>query len=419
MKALHTKALARTLLATVTGGLLLSGLASAQAPTKLVVWLTGDPTAATIMKTATDLYTKAHPNVTFDLQAIPWGDSHTKILTAAAARQGPDIITGGLSWGIELGNLGGMVNLTKQYPALDKLVKAEAIPGLLASVVTTDNQLYAAPFNLTVQLQFSRPDLLKAAGINGNPQTWEQLTSAIDKLQAKGKKGFMIQWGNLDWIGYFPYLYQAGGSLYDKGCTKATVNSAAGVKALTFYRDFYTKYKLPTDNSPDLGGGLDNGNYPLGTSYNTFNFDITYPKMKGKWAISPLPAGPTGKRTSFLGGTVIGIMAYSKNADAAADFLKTLYTAKVSDALVSNARKQGLYFIPPVAEFSKALGLPADQSKALIAQLKEGAGPPNCKGWEASNADMVKALQSVILNKVDPKKALDQVAAAMDANLKK
>ncbi|CAM4272439.1 hypothetical protein DEMA109039_12940 [Deinococcus marmoris] len=37
------KVLSRTLLATATGGLLLSGLASAQAPTKLTIWLTGDP----------------------------------------------------------------------------------------------------------------------------------------------------------------------------------------------------------------------------------------------------------------------------------------------------------------------------------------------------------------------------------------
>ena len=419
MKALPTKALARTLLATLTGGLLLSGLASAQSPTKLTIWLTGDPTEVNVIKTATDLYTKAHPDVTFALQAIPWSDAHAKILSAAAARQGPDLITGGLSWGIELGNLGGMVNLTKAYPALDKEVKTKNLPGIVQSVVTPDGQLYAMPYNLTVQLQFYRPDLLKAAGVAGPPKTWDQLTTDIGKLKAAGHKGYMVQWGNLDWLGLFPYLHQAGGSYYDKGCTKATVNSPAGVKALTYFAGLYHKFKVPTDASPDLGGGLDNGNYPLGTSYSTFNFDITYPKMKGKWAISALPAGPTGKYTGFLGGTVIGIMAYSKNQDAAADFLKSLNDASVSKALITNAFKAGLYFIPPRSDFAANLSLPADQKAALLNQLKDSAGPPNCPGWEASNPDVAKAVQTVILNNADPKAALDQAAAVMDANLKK
>ena len=411
--------LSRTLLGVLSGGLLLSGAAFAQNPTKLTIWLTGDPTEVNVVKTATDLYTKAHPNVTFALQAIPWSDAHAKILSAAAARQGPDIVTGGLSWGIELGKLGGMVDLTKQYPALDKQVKSDYIAGILQSVVTTDGQLYAMPYNLTVQLQFYRPDLLKAAGASGPPKTWDQLTTDIGKLQAAGHKGYMVQWGNLDWLGLFPYLYQAGGSYYDKGCTKATVNSPAGVKALTYFAGLYHKFKIPTDASPDLGGGLDNGNYPLGTSYSTFNFDTTYPKMKGKWAISPLPAGPTGKYTGFLGGTVIGIMSYSKNQDAAADFLKSLNNAKVSQALITNAFKAGLYFIPPRADFAQFLSLPTDQKAALTTQLKDSAGPPNCTGWEASTQDVAKAVQSVILNNTDPQKALDQAAAVMDANLKK
>lgn len=409
----------RKLFAALSAGLLLSGAALAQSPTKLTVWLTGDPTEVKVLQTAADLYTKAHPGVTFAMQAIPWSDAHAKVLAAAAARTGPDIISGGLSWGIELGKLGGMVNLTKQYPDFAGEVKKEANPAILKAVTSTDGQLYAVPYGLTVQLQFLRPDILKAAGVNGAPKTWDQLTTAIEKIQASGKKGYLVQWGNLDWIGYFPYLYQAGGSLYDAGCTKATINSPAGVKALNFFASLYNKFKLPTDASPDLGGGLDNGNYPLGTSYSTLNFDTAYPKMAGKWAISKLPAGPTGKSTAFIGGTVIGITAYSKNQDVAADFLKTLYDPKVAEAVIKGADKAGVFFIPPVNNYAQYLNIPADRKAALVAQLKDAAGPPNCDGWEASTPAVLKAIQSVVLNKADPKAALDQAAAVMDSNLKR
>lgn len=406
----------RLITASLTAGLLLTGVSSAA---NLTIWLTGDATETAVMKTATDLYTKAHPDVTFSLQSIPWSDAHAKVLAAAAARSGPDIISGGLSWGIELGKLGGMVDLTTKYPALTSTVTKTANPGVLKSVISTDGKLYAVPYNLTIQLQYLRPDLLKAAGVSGAPKTWDQLSADIGKLQTGGKKGYVVAWGNLDWIGYFPYLYQAGGSLYDKTCSKAIINSAQGVKALTFFASLYTKYKLPTDANPDLGGGLDNGNYPLGTSYSTLNFDTTYPKMAGKWAISKLPAGPTGKSTGFIGGTVIGITSYSKSPDVAADFLKTLYDPKVAQAVIKGADKAGVFFIPPRTDFAQYLNLPAERKAALIAQLGDAAGPPNCSGWEASTPDVLKAIQSVILNKADPKAALDQAAAAMNSNLKR
>ena len=74
-----------------------------------------------------------------------------------------------------------------------------------------------------------------------------------------------------------------------------------------------------------MESGLENGEYPIGQTGNWALFGIPAgrPKLEGKWAIAALPAGPSKKRTAFIGGRVIGIMSYSKNQDAAANFLRT------------------------------------------------------------------------------------------------
>ena len=68
---------------------------------------------------------------TVTVEAVDWGTAHAKILTAATSGEGPDIMTGGLSWGIEFGELGGMIDLNAQYPDDVAVIQAADNPGNL------------------------------------------------------------------------------------------------------------------------------------------------------------------------------------------------------------------------------------------------------------------------------------------------
>ncbi|GEM47874.1 extracellular solute-binding protein [Deinococcus cellulosilyticus] len=407
-------------LKTLTAVLALS-LSAAQAE-KLTIWLVGDnANMATIVQPAADLYKAKHKDVTFEIRTIPWSDAYTKYLAAIASRTGPDIITGGLSFGISLGEQGGLINLSQKYPAFAAQVRKVAQKGVMNSITATDGTLYAVPFDLTVQLMYYRTDVLQQAGIKGAPKTWADYTKAVEKLRASGKKGAMIQWGNAGWLSYFPYLYQAGGQLYDDKCTKAVINSPEGVTALRYFADFYTKYKSPTDGWPDLEAGLASGDYPIGITGNWSlgSLPVAQPKIDGKWKAAKLPAGPTGKSTAFIGGSVMGVMSYTKVPDLAVDFMKFLYTGPAVKAMINSANKVGTLWIPARTDMASQLNLPADRKSALIAQLKDAEGPANCKGWEESGDAVQKAIQAVIFNGTDPKDALDAAAATMNRNLKK
>ncbi|NTY02461.1 extracellular solute-binding protein [Deinococcus sp. JMULE3] len=384
---------------------------------KLTIWVVGDETTPKILQPAVDLYKKDHPNVTFEVRAVPGDQAFTKYLAALASRSGPDIITGYLSYGIEIGKKGGLLNLQEKYPALVSSVRKTANKGILDSITSVDGNVYALPYDLTVQLMYYRKDLVKTP-----PRTWAELTATLDKLRASGNKGLVQQWGNAGWVGFFPYLKQAGGNLYDARCTQATINSAAGVTALTYYAQLYTKYKGPTDGWPDMEQGLENGDYALGMTGNWSMQSIRTgrPKLAGKWGITMLPKGPSGKSTAFEGGSLIGIMSYTRVPDLAADFIKQLYSTRTTVAMIKGANELGTLWLPAGRQdLVTQVNLPADQKAILMRQLSDSDGPPNCPGWEQSGDAVQKAVQQVVFNGASPKAALDDAAKTMNANLSK
>src|SRR5690242_8264876 len=62
----------------------------------LSVWGMGEE-AKTLPKLA-EQFTKENPNITINVQALPWNQGHEKLLTAIASKKGPDVIQMGTSW---------------------------------------------------------------------------------------------------------------------------------------------------------------------------------------------------------------------------------------------------------------------------------------------------------------------------------
>lgn len=79
----------------------------------LTIWATGGDADAAVIAAAANAFELTNPNVTVKVEAISWGDGLAKVLAAAAAKKGPDIFTGGLSWGISAGNKGALADLRK------------------------------------------------------------------------------------------------------------------------------------------------------------------------------------------------------------------------------------------------------------------------------------------------------------------
>ncbi|KAA9377448.1 extracellular solute-binding protein [Microbispora cellulosiformans] len=386
--------------------------ADANAPAAITWWSTGGDDESAAFQKAADLYTKSHPNVTIKVQTLSWDDAYAKLLAASTSRSGPDVISGGMTWTIQFGLRGGMVDLRK-YGA--EQLKAQAQPAQWKSAVSPDGTVYGIPLDMSTEALYYRTDLLEKAGIKEPPTSWDELTADIGKLKDAGvKTPFSIDWGNLDWIGYFNFLYQAGGSFYTPDC-KPSLGTPEAERALSFWIDLHRKYGAPTD-TVTTSDALDAGTAMVyGGTWNALGIDTSKPKLKGKWAVAPLPAGPAGP-TTFIGGRAVGVTSYSKHIQQAADFVKYLYTDEAVDAVNAESKARNVAYIPPRPD--KVAGSPfqPQHSQVFAKIISTGAAAPGCPGWDESAGDVAKHLQSAILGKADMKTALGEAAKVMERN---
>jgi multiple sugar transport system substrate-binding protein len=367
------------------------------------------------LQAAIERFRQSHDAVAVEMEIISSDSSHERMLEAVYAKSGPDIIIGGFEWGIEFGQAGGMIDLKEKYPEIYNQIATITHPQVLKQTIASPGgEVFGVPYDLTPMLMYYRTDLVPAP-----PGTWDELTAEITRQQSAGNQGFMLQWGGIGtiWHGYADFLFAAGGSFYDEGCTKATINSPEGVIALQFYADLFNKYHAPTDDWPDLQSALNSREFSFGISGAWVAFGLDeYPDLVGNWSAATLPAGPSGKGTSFISGRMIGIMSYSKNADIAAEFIRSLYVWETQEAMAQEAASLHIQLghIPPSAEYYTLIQGP-DWLKAVIRDaLEDSRSTPNCRGWNDAVDFLTESLRNVVGNNVDPQTALDSVAAKMD-----
>lgn len=379
---------------------------------KLVVWMVGDDKTPRVMQPAVEAYRAAHPDVAIEVRDVPWADAMTKYSAALASQRGPDLITGSTSYAIVLGAKGALVDLNQAAPDLTRLLAQHANPGALRAIRRADGALHGAPFDMHVQLQYYRSDLAAAA-----PTDWAGFLATARTLRTQGH-GFAQQWGNTSWLGFYPYLRQSGGAVYDDSCKRAVVDSPEAVRALTYYAALYRELKAPTDGWPDADGGLESGAYALMQSgtWLLSRMDMTHKGLVGKWAAAPLPVGPTGKRTAILGGTVLAITRFSPNRALALDFMRSLYQPDITRRMAEAALAYGGMWLPSGRQDVIAT-LPLPFRQALLDQLADAEGPPPCPAWLRQDYLLTRAVQRVVLAGGDPQAELSRAAAVMNRAL--
>ena len=400
----------------VLGGLLcagwLAGCSQAKpSGTSLTMWLVGSEAQARSVNALTVPFTQ-RTGIRVQCEAISWGEARSKYLTALAGGVEPDIGTMGLTWGIEFGRLGTLVDLREAFPQDLATIQAATFPGLWESV-QQGGHVYGIPFDLTLQLLYYRKDLVPHP-----PQSWDELIGILQEFQ-RDHRGMIIDWGNLSWIGYAPFLWQAGGDFYNADQTAAAVTTPEAVRALEFFRDLYARYGVPRTAVP-LEQGLRTGDFPLAISGNWKIVSLTAgaPDIAGRWAVGLLPKGPSGKRTAFLGGRTIVIFSRSRHRAQAWEFLRYLFEPEAHKKLYEDGLATQDAYLPPNMASWEALPMEPAMKAILKQQAQEAKGPPAVVGWTETTHILEEAIQRVILKGVDPKVALADANEAMNRNLK-
>jgi multiple sugar transport system substrate-binding protein len=176
-------------------GSLLASLVATQVhaePVTLNFWVAWDPQQADAIAATKQIasFQQSHPNIKISVQNIAFGALHDKLITSIAGGDAPDVSWGLIEWLGELNRMNALADLTPY--AAHWPDRTSIYPNALAAL-TIDGKLMALPHYLGIRGLLYHEDMLKKAGIDTPPKTWDELVSDSQKIhKATGKYGFGI-----------------------------------------------------------------------------------------------------------------------------------------------------------------------------------------------------------------------------------
>jgi len=292
-----------------------------------------------------DRFHAAQPSV--KVSYIVTGDMVTKLLTATATGQTPDLIL----WDRWQTAMYASKNV---FAPIDDLVTRDAVdmdqffPEAIREL-TADGKLYGLPLTVDGWNIFINRKLFREKGLEA-PRTWDELEQCAVALTVwEGDKlvcaGITMAW--FPWL-FNQWIQTAGGSILTEDGTKTAYNSAAGKMVLEYWDRLLNVdkvYKIGFESG--LGQGVDAfvtgkvamtwGGLWSVEGYKTYGEDLEF-------ELIPMPAGPNGDRGGFIGGFGLVIPAASKYKEQAFRFMKwwtadketSLEWAKVSKSVPGN-----------------------------------------------------------------------------------
>ena len=202
-----------------------------------VGWSQDEAASKPVLTGLLDGYRKTNSDVKLDVIGFPWGQMQQNVLLRMRAGQPLDVVQLAERWLPQFGSTGKMQDLNEVYGKgqLDKLIS----PGVLKLGEYRGKQL-GLPWTAGSIGMVANAKVLKDAGVAAVPQTVDafiEALKAIKKSQPQSVPYAMSTKNNNSLSPDFQvWLWTFGGKLFDdKG--KVLVNSAAGVRALSFMAD--------------------------------------------------------------------------------------------------------------------------------------------------------------------------------------
>lgn len=190
--------------------------------------------APTLVPKLVSQFNAEHKNINVVDVPMQWADISAKMPLAIKAGKGPDLA---VAHGDDVATYAAE-GLLQDCGSIVKSLgySASDFPAGLFKGNQYKGVQYGVPWSVTPLGLFVNKDVLTSAGID--PSTLVTDEASIDKnLEALKAKGIQGEWVDgyvfTGTMQFESLLWQYGGELFNKGVTKATFNSPAGVQALT------------------------------------------------------------------------------------------------------------------------------------------------------------------------------------------
>lgn len=362
--------------------------------------------------------------ITTEVVMINQNETVQKVSAAIASNTMPDALDMSLDLLMVLSKQGVFLPLDDVYESIGK-----AHGGWFAPVASaTDTSKVAGgrtgiPFGVSGNLLLRRTDLLKKAGFEKPPATWQELVQQAAAVNKPPLFGLGLAFSNVgDGNVQVSALQSFGGRIADDTGTKAAIKSNETREYLRWVKDAWDKKVFPPGNTTWDGAG-DNQAYLAGQAAfiaNTGSVGIAArtqdPELYKDTAYSALPGGPKGV-VSPLQPQVRAVSKSSKNPDAAKALIEHL-----AQPAFMNAYYDAAIYGPVLQDQAKFKGFTQDPIlSGLLDLVQKGTAPGYPDVYNTAYADMwnnfvvPKMVQRVVVDNWDLDRAMDEAQAQTQA----
>lgn len=374
------------------------------------------------MQKLAEKFQELHPNITIDFQDSPAEEITDKLLTQVAGNSAPDVAY------LDQGAVGDFAPRSALAPLDDFIAKSIAVKAddyidAWREAAMFEGKMYGLPFDGETTGLFYRTDLFEAAGIDGPPETWEEFEAAAQALTNVDEKryGFILFAPEASYY-WYPWLWQAGGSVLSEDGKQIAFNNEAGKRAAEFYVGLreYAPEDFLNSNSYDGRVAFANGTVAMYVAGAWFAGTLRseFPDIDGKWASAPLPQGE--KCATTIAGDTLVIFEQSKNKEAAWKWIEFLSAPQNMAAWNLGTADNPGSLLPPRRSLiedpnafnnNETLKGFADMMECGISQVA-----PN-ENWGQAEELLTEQLGRAMFGEVDAATAIDEAAAEGQAVL--
>lgn len=204
----------------------------------------------------------ANPTIKVKHTTFPYADYQTKIVAAAPAGQGPDVVQLFYGW-VDNFIAGKVIRPLPRDAFPPEMIEKEFYP--IVSAMKRHGEYYALPTAVRSLALFYNKKIFQEAGLDPAkpPKTLDEFLDVAKKTTKRDGAGNMLQAGvTLDMPGQDYHwwrevlLRQMGGKPYSDDNKTVTYDSEAGARSLAWYADLQRAHKV------GLAGFMDEGRPP-------------------------------------------------------------------------------------------------------------------------------------------------------------
>lgn len=364
------------------------------------------------LKTIVDAFEKANPDITVQVETVPFADYFTKLQTAVAGGTAPDAFELNYENFVVYARNGSLAELGD--------VDSAAYKPALLDAFNHDGKQYGLPESFSNVLLFYNKTLFEKAGVRPPTEnwTWEDERAAAKRLTDKSN-GIWGDYQPVTFHEFYKALAQAGGRFLNDDRTEAVFDSPAGVKAAEFLVG-KVGTTMPTEadgaGTPDFDTDLFKSGKLAMWRTGIWMFsqlsDVDF-----EWDVVVEPGSERKASAMFTNG--LAVSATSEHADAARQWISYL----AASGKAAEVRLNTSWELPPVADEAKLapyLDQPKpDNREAVFTSLESGVLPPVIERQQEMQDAVTRELADAAAGRKTVQQALADAQSAVNELLEK